>query len=144
MGLMKNLLTQWELRRKTDLQAKEVTMSCLLVPSAGSSRLPTLLFGIARPSRWRSNHRGSGPLELKPSGASHRRCDVNKRHENRFGGRKNNRLMIGKKPPNPAGTGEENRGRKDLVVVQSSRINLCDQWCIELFARSGLHLGDLT
>ena len=52
--------------------------------------------------------------------------------------------MIGKKPPNPMGTEEENQGRKDFVVVQSSRINLCDQWCIELFAKSGLHLGDLT
>ena len=40
--------------------------------------------------------------------------------------------MIGKKPPNQVGTEEENQGRKDLVVIQSSKINLCDQWCIEL------------
>ena len=87
------------------------------------------------------------------SEASHRRSDVNKR-QGRFGGRKNDRLTIGKtigkKPPNPAGTEEETRGRKDLVVVQSSRIHLCDQWCVELLhsqstiAKSGLHLGDLT
>ena len=61
-------------------------------------------------------------MELKPSGASHRRCDVNKR-QSRFGGRKNNRL-ISKKPPNPVGTEEENYSRKVLIVVQSSRINL--------------------
>ena len=63
--------------------------------------------------------------------SSHCRCDVNKR-QGRFRGRKNDRL-ISKKPPNPVGTEEENQGRKDFVVVQSSRINLCGQWCIELF-----------
>ena len=52
--------------------------------------------------------------------------------------------MISKKPPNPVGTEEENQGGKDLVVVQSSKINLCNQWCIKLFAKSGLHLEDLT
>ena len=35
--------------------------------------------------------------------------------------------MICKKPPNLVGTEEENYGRKDLVVVQSFKINLCDQ-----------------
>ena len=86
-----------------------------------------------RSTHCRSTHRG----------LSHRRCDVNKRQVH-FRGKKNDRLMIGKKPPNPVGTEEENQGRKDLVVVQSFRINLCDQWCIELFAKSRLHLGDLT
>ena len=59
--------------------------------------------------------------------------------------KKNNRL-IGEKPPNLVGTEEENH-----VVVQSPRINLCGQWCVELLlhlqstiAKSGLHLGDLT
>ena len=62
---------------------------------------------------------------------------------------KNDRL-IGEKLPNPVGTDEENQGRKDLVVVQSSRMNLCGQWYIELFysqstiAKSRLYLGDLT
>ena len=73
-------------------------------------------------SHWKSSHCGSGPSELKPSGASHHRCDVNKR-QGCFGGRKNNRL-IGKKPPNLVGTEEKNHGRKVLIVVQSSRINL--------------------
>ena len=113
---MKNLLTQWKLRKKTDLQAGEATMSCLLVPSAGSSRPPTFLFGTAGPSRQRLNHCGSGPSEFEPSGASHRKCDVNER-QGHFGGKKNDRLMIGKKPPNPMGTEEENQSRKDLIVV---------------------------
>ena len=78
---------------------------------------PAALSCAVEPSHRRSNRRGSGPSELEPSGASHCRCDVDKRYESRFGGRKNNRLMIGKKPPNPVGTKEENQGRKDLVVV---------------------------
>ena len=87
------------------------------------------------------NHRGSSHQELSHrrsnhQGLSHRRsshceCDVNKR-QGRFGGRKNDRL-IGKKPPNPVGTEEENQGRKDFVVVQSSKINFFDQRCVELF-----------
>ena len=96
------------------------------------------MFSDTGPSCRRSNHQGSEPLGVEPlsvrtSGgraivgrdhrsSSHRRCDVNKR-QGRFGGRKNDRL-IGKKPPNPVGTEEENQGRKVLVVVQSSRINL--------------------
>ena len=60
---------------------------------------------------------------------SHCKCNVNKRQD-RFGGRKNNRL-IGKKPPNLVETKKENQGRKDLIVVQSSKINLRSQWCIE-------------
>ena len=59
-------------------------------------------------------------------GLSHRRCDVNKR-QGHFGRKKNDRLMIGKKPPKLVGTEEKNQGRKDVVVVQSSRINLCDR-----------------
>ena len=137
LGSMKNLLIQWELRRKTDLQAGEATISCLFVLSAGSSRPRTLLFGTAGPSHRRSNHGGSGPSELEPSGASLRRCDVNER-QGHFRGRKNDRLIIGKKPPNPVGTEEKNQGGKDLVVVQSSKINLCGQWCIEL---DGDHTG---
>ena len=90
-----------------------------------------------------SSYRGSNNCWL-----SHWKCDVNKR-QGRFGGWKNNRL-IGKKPLNPAGIEEENQGRKDLVVIQSSRINLCGQWCVELLhsqstiAKSRLHLEDLT
>ena len=109
-------------------------------------------------SHQRSSHRGSGLSESDYCESSycksthrrsthrrlsHQRCDINKR-QGHFGGRKNDKLMIGKKPPSPFRTEEENQGRKDLVVVQSFRINLCDQWCIELFAKSGLHLGDLT
>ena len=83
-----------------------------------------LLFGllIAWPSHWRSSYCGSGLLKLELSGASHYRCNINKRQDC-LGERKNNRL-IGKKPPNLIGTEEENQGRKDLVVVQSFRINL--------------------
>ena len=94
--------------------------------------------------------------------SSHCGYNVNKK-KGRFGGRKNDRL-ISKKPPNPVGTEEENQDRKDLIIVQSPRINLCGQWYIELFysqstsrpvickvmtlhlqstLRPGLHLGDL-
>ena len=84
-----------------------------------------------RTSHRRSSYHGSKPLELdycKSSyyrlthrrsthcGLSYRRCDVNKRQDY-FGGRKNERLMIDKKPPNPVGTEEENQVRNDLVVV---------------------------
>ena len=91
-----------------------------------------LLFGLltAGPSRRRSSYRGLGPSELKPLKASHRRCDVKKR-QGCFGKKKNDRLIC-KKPPNPVGTEEENQDRKNLVVVQSFRINLCGQWCEEL------------
>ena len=69
----------------------------------------------------------AGPSHQRSSycRSSHWRCDVNKR-QGRFGRGKNDRL-IDKKPPNPVGTEEENQGRKDLVVVQSFRINLCGQ-----------------
>ena len=77
-----------------------------------------------RLSHRRSSHRRSELSELEPLGASHRGCDINKRHENRFGGRKNNRLMIGKKSLKLAGSEEENRGRKVLLIVQSFRIYL--------------------
>ena len=76
------------------------------------------------PSCRRLSYRGLGPSKLELLGASHRRCNVNKRHEYCFGGRKNNKLMIGKKPSNPTGTKEENRDRKILLVVQSFKINL--------------------
>ena len=55
--------------------------------------------------------------------SSHCKCDVNKKQDC-FRKKKNNRLIC-KKPPNPVGTKEENQGRKDLIVIQSSRINLC-------------------
>ena len=63
--------------------------------------------------------------------SSYCRYDVNK-WQSPFGRRKNNRL-ISKKPPSPVGTEEENQSRKDLIVIQSSKINLCSQWCVELF-----------
>ena len=149
---MKNLLTQWELRRKTDPKLKPWGLLLFGFFAEAVKWLAALLSGAARPSCWRLNYRGwpaallcivepshwrlkcrgSGPSELEPLGASHCRCDVKKRREGCFRGRKNDRLMIGKKPPNPVGTEEENQGRKDLIVVQSSRINLCDQWCKEL------------
>ena len=105
--------------------------------AAGPSRRRS---SYRRSSHRRSSHRGSGPSESDyressyrrsthrgstHRGLSHQRCDVNKR-QGHFGGRKNDRLKIGKKPPNLVGTEEENQGRKDLVVVQSSKINLCD------------------
>ena len=97
-----------------------------------------------------SSHRGSGllwvklsqvkllrvnPLRVNHRWLSYRRCDVNKR-QGHFRGRKNDRLVIGKKPPNLVGTEEENQCKKDLVVVQSSRINLCGQWYVELLLHS--------
>ena len=69
-------------------------------------------------------------------------CDVNKK-QGCSGGRKNNRL-IGKKLPNPAGIQEENQGRKDLVVVQSSRINLYGQWCAELLPLQSTIVAKVT
>ena len=105
--------------------------------AAGPSRRRS---SYCRSSHRRLSHRGSGPSESDycksnsrrsthcgstHCGLSHRRCDVNKK-QGHFGGRKNDRLMIGKKPFNPVGTEEKNQGRKDLVVVQSFRINLCD------------------
>ena len=69
--------------------------------------------------------------------SSHRRCDVNKR-QGRFGGRKNDRL-IGKKPPNPVGTKEENQCRKVLVVVQSSRINLWSRLVVRGITPFAIH-----
>ena len=63
--------------------------------------------------------------------SSHCRCNISKR-QGYFGGRKNDRL-IGKKPPNPVGTKEDNQDRKDFIIVESPKINLCSQCCIELF-----------
>ena len=93
-----------------------------LPSSAGGPSRQRLSY--CRSNHQRLSYRGSGSSELEPLGASHRRYDVNERHENCFGRRKNNRLMIGKKPPNLAGTEEENRDRKVLLVVQFFRINL--------------------
>ena len=61
------------------------------------------------------NYEESGPLELKLLGASHCRCNINKR-QGCFGERKNNRL-IGKNSLNPLGTEEENQSRKNLIVI---------------------------
>ena len=76
--------------------------------------------------RWLSSSGGQAIqvklLRVNPLRVNHRKSDVNKR-QGCFGRRKNNRL-IGKKPPNPVGTEEENQCKKVLVVVQSSRINL--------------------
>ena len=46
--------------------------------------------------------------------------------------------MIGKKPPNPVKTEEENQDKKDFLVIQFSKINLYGQWYVELdyFIRS--------
>ena len=35
--------------------------------------------------------------------------------------------MIGRKPPNLVRTDEENQSKKDLIVVQSSKISFCAQ-----------------
>ena len=98
-------------------------------------------FGAAGPSCWRfntikdwnyqeSSHHGLGPgdraiVNRNYWSSSHRSCNVIKR-QGYLGGWKNDGL-IGKKPPNLVGTEEENEGRKDLIVVQSFRINLCSQ-----------------
>ena len=160
---MKNLLTQWELRRKTDFKLEPQGLLLLGLVAEAVKWPAALPFGAAGPSRWRSNRRGSGPSWVKLSQVklswanslrvnhrrlSHQKCSVNKR-QSHFKGKKNDKLIIGKKPPNPVGTEEENQSRKDLIIAQSSKINLCDQWCIELFysqstLRPGLYLGDLT
>ena len=151
---MKNLLTQWELRRRIDdywernteekiinkkppdpggvLKGKptpklEPWGLLLLGFFAKAVKWPAVLLCAAKPSHQRSNHCESGSLELESLRASHCRCDINKRHEDCFGGKKNNRLIIGKKPPNSAGTEEENRGKKVFLLVQSFRINLLSQ-----------------
>ena len=110
----------------------------------------------------KSSHCGSGPSELKLLGVkplwvkllqvkllwvnplrvfllqvnycwlSHQKYNVNKKQDH-FGQKKNNKL-IGKKPPNPVGIEEENQDRKDLVVVQSFKINLCNQWYVKLLS----------
>ena len=89
-----------------------------------------------------SSHHGSRPSEFKPWGASHHRCNINKR-QGYFGRKKNNRL-IGKKPPNSAGIEEENQGRKDLVIVQSPKINLCGRWYVELLPLQSTIVGRVT
>ena len=112
-------------------------LDALLSSTAGPSHRRLSYY---RSSHRRSSHCGSGPsksdycepsycrsthYELTYYGLSHQRCDVNKR-QGYFGGSKNDRLMIGKISPNPVGTEEKNQGRKDLIVVQSSKINLCN------------------
>ena len=159
---MKNLLTQRELRRKTDhkLEPRGLLLLLGFVGRAVGKWPAALLSGSPGPSCRRSNHRGLGPSRVAglaallfcPAEPSHWRCNVNKR-QNRFGERKNDRL-IGKKPPNPIGTKEENRCKKILIVVQSSgsifhnqsfvaassawsyttlfAVHLCGWWCIDL------------
>ena len=107
-----------------------------------------LSFGTVGPSRWRSNHQGSEPSGVKLSRVnlcwwSRRRCNVNKR-QSRFGGRKNDRLMINKKPPNPVEIEEENQSRTDLVVVQSFRIKLPSRLVVRrVITLIAIHLCDL-
>ena len=66
---MKNLLIQWELRRKTDPKL-ELSGLVLLgyLDRAISGWLVALLFSAVKPSSRRLNHQGSEPLELEPSG----------------------------------------------------------------------------
>ena len=66
---MKNLLTQWELRRKTDpkLELSRLVLLGFLDRAIGVWPA-ALLFSVAGPSRRRSNHQGSEPSELEPSG----------------------------------------------------------------------------
>ena len=65
---MKNLLTQWELRRKTDpkLEFSRLVLLGFLDRAIGGW-LAALLFSSAGPSRWRSNHQGSEPSGIEPS-----------------------------------------------------------------------------
>ena len=154
----KNLLTQWEFqeenRRLSLSLGAYYFLALLLKPSSGWPHFRLVLRGQAVGSRAIIGQAIGGQVIVDWGIvgrdhwiSSHCRCNVNKR-QGCFGGRKNDRL-IGIKPPNPVGTEKENQDRKDLVVVQSSRINLCGQWCVELLhlqstLRPGLYLGNLT
>ena len=66
---MKNVLTQWELRRKTDPKLEPRGLLLLLDFLARAvGRWPAaLLLGAAGPSHRRLSHRRSGPSEVKLS-----------------------------------------------------------------------------
>ena len=65
---MKNLLTQWELRKKTDPKLELSRLVLLGVfDRAIGGWLAALLFSAAGPSRRRSNHQGSEPSGVEPS-----------------------------------------------------------------------------
>ena len=65
---MKNLLTQWELKKKTDLKLELSRLVLLSFLDRAIGMWPAaLLFSAAGPSRQRSNHQGSEPSELEPS-----------------------------------------------------------------------------
>ena len=132
---MKNFLTQWVLRRKTNLKLEPRGLALLGFIAEAVKWPAALSFSATGPSRRSSSYRGLGPSEFKLLGASHCRCNVNKR-QGRFGKKKNDSL-VDKKSPNPVEIEEENQDRKDLVVVQSFKIDFCDQWCIELDDRTG-------
>ena len=94
--------------------------------------IAAFLFSLltSRPSHWRFSYCWLRLLELELLRASHHRCNVNKR-QSRLSRRKNSKL-IGKKPPNLVETEQENQSRKDLIVIQSSKTNLCGQWYVKL------------
>ena len=64
---MKNLLTLWELKRKTDskLDFSRLVLLGFLYRAIGGW-LAALLFSSARPSRQSSNHQGSEPSGIEP------------------------------------------------------------------------------
>ena len=61
---MKNLLTQWELRRKTDHKLEPRGLLLLGFLAEAVKWPSALLPGAAGPSRRRSNHRGLGPSRV--------------------------------------------------------------------------------
>ena len=67
---MKNLLTQWELRRKTNpkLGASWLLLFGFFIRAVGKK--PAVFpFDAVEPSRQRSNHYGLGPLSVETIGA---------------------------------------------------------------------------
>ena len=64
---MKNLLTQWELRRKTDPKLEPRGLLLLGFVAEAVKWPAALPSGAAGPSRRRSNHRGSGPSGVELS-----------------------------------------------------------------------------
>ena len=115
---MKNLLTQWELRKKTDLKLEPRGLLLLGFVTEAVKWPAALPSSAAEPSCWRSNHCGSEPSEVA----------VDERR-GRFSKKKKDR-STDEKPPNPMGNEEENRYRKLLGFNHFS-------------SRLGLHLGYL-
>ena len=141
VGLAVGLAIKWPTALPSS--AKEPRGRRLSYYRSSQRRLSHRWSGLLESDHCESSYHRSTHCRSTHCGLSHQRCNVNKR-QGHFRRKKNGRLIISKKPPNPVGTEEENQGRKDLIVVQFSKINFCDQWYIELFAKSGLHLGDLT